>query len=150
MPPDKVTKAKEINLWWSMYWPKKTPIVTKPKKVRKPFKFKVGDNVRISHLRNVFSREYDEKWSGEIFVISERQLRGGLPIYRLKDHLNEEIKGTFYQQELQKVNVREDDEFKVEKILQTKGRGRNKQYLVKWLHWPSKFNSWVYANEVKA
>jgi hypothetical protein len=48
------------------------------------------------------------------------------------------------------VNVREDDEFKVEKILQTKGRGRNKQYLVKWLHWPSKFNSWVNVNNVKA
>jgi hypothetical protein len=86
----------------------------------------------------------------EIFVISQRQLRGGLPIYRLKDYLNEEMKGTFYQSELQKVNVREDDEFKVEKILQTKGRGRNKQYLVKWLHWPSKFNSWVNANDVKA
>jgi hypothetical protein len=101
MPPDKVTKAKEVNLWWRMYWPKKIPFVSKPKKVRKPFKFKVGDHVQISHLRNVFSREYDEKWSREIFVISERRIRGGLPIYRLKDYLNEEINGTFYKPELQ-------------------------------------------------
>lgn len=117
--------------------------------MRKPFRFKVGDRVRISHLRNVFTREYDEKWSGEIFVVSERRLRGGLPVYRLKDYLNDEIKGTFYQAELQKVDVREDDEFKVEKILRTKGRGRNKQYLVKWLHWPTKFNSWVNADDMK-
>lgn len=48
-------------------------------------------------------------------MVSERQLRGGLPIYRLEDYLNEEIKGTFYQEELQKVDVRKDDEFKVEK-----------------------------------
>jgi hypothetical protein len=39
-----------------------------------------------------------------------------------------------------KVDVLDDDEFKVETIFRTKGRGRNKQYLVKWLHWPSKFN----------
>ena len=63
----------------------------------------VGDRVRISHLRKIFTREYDEKWSGEIFVVSERRLRGGLPIYRLKDYLEDEIKGTFYQAELQKV-----------------------------------------------
>jgi hypothetical protein len=29
-------------------------------------------------------------------------LRGGLPIYRLKDFHDEEIKGTFYQSELKK------------------------------------------------
>lgn len=110
-----------------MYWPKRTPVISKTKRVQKPYKFKVGDHVRISHLRNTFSREYDEKWSGEIFIVSERQLRGGLPIYRLKDYLNEEIKGTFYQAELQKVDVRKDDEFKVEKILQSRGRRQNKQ-----------------------
>lgn len=123
IPPDKVTKAKETDVWWRMYWPKKTPVISKPKRVRRPFRFKVGDRVRISHLRNIFTREYDEKWSGEIFVVSERRLRGGLPVYRLKDYLNDEIKGTFYQAELQKVDVREDDEFKVEKILRTKDRG---------------------------
>lgn len=143
MPPKKVTKSNETNLWWRMYWPKTAPVVPSTKRVRKPFKFKIGDRVRISHLRNIFTREYDEKWSGEIFVISERHLRGGLPIYRLKDYSDEEIKGTFYQPELQKVDVREDDMFKVERIVKTRGRGRNKQYLVKWLHWPSKFNSWV-------
>lgn len=82
-------------------------------------------------------------------MVSERRLRGGLPVYRLKDYLDDEIKGTFYQAELQKVDVREDDEFKVEKILRTKGRGRNKQYLVEWLHWPTKFNSWVNADDMK-
>lgn len=150
MAPVKVSKDKQTDLWWKMYWPKRTPVISKTKRVQKPYKFKVGDHVRISHLRNIFSREYDEKWSGEIFIVSERQLRGGLPIYRLKDYLNEEIKGTFYQAELQKVDVRKDDEFKVEKILQSRGRGPNKQYLIKWLHWPSKFNSWVNANDVKA
>lgn len=73
-----------------------------------------------------------------------------MPVYRLKDYLNEEIKGTFYQAELQKVDVWKDEEFKVEKILQSRGRGQNKQYLLEWLHLPSKFISWVNANDVKA
>ena len=38
---------------------------------------------------------------------------GGLPIYRLKDFHDEEIKGTFYQSELQKVDVRDDDIWKI-------------------------------------
>ncbi|XP_033729641.1 uncharacterized protein LOC117318795 [Pecten maximus] len=131
-----------------MYWPKKQSVIRKTKKVRKPFKFKVGDKVRLSHLRNLFSREYDQKWTGEIFTISQKILRGGLPVYRVKDYDGDEIKGTFYQSELQKIDVRDDDMWKVETILKTRGKGRNKQYYVKWLHWPKKFNSWINASDV--
>jgi hypothetical protein len=49
-----------------------------------------------------------------------------LPKYRLKDFHDEEIKGTFYQSELQKVDVRDDDIWNIEKILKTKGKGNNK------------------------
>lgn len=47
------------------------------------------------------------------------------------------------------MDVRENDKFKEEKILRTKGRGRYKQYLVKWLHWATKLNSWVNAAYMK-
>lgn len=120
MPSDKVTKDKERDVCWKIYWLKKTPILRKLKRVMKPYKFKVADYVRINHLRNIFSREYDEKWSGKIFIVSERQLSVGLPIYRFKDYLYEEIKGIFYQAELQKIDVRKDDEFKVEKIFNSR------------------------------
>ena len=54
-----------------MYWPN---LSNKPDKKRKNnfFAFKVGDKVRISHLQSSFQREYDIKWSGEIFKISKR------------------------------------------------------------------------------
>ena len=58
-------------------------------------------------------------------------LRGGLTIYRLKDFHDEEIKGTSYQSELQKVDVRDDDIWKIETILKTKGTGNNKHYFIK-------------------
>jgi hypothetical protein len=108
----------------------------------------VGDKVRLTYIRNPFTREYDEKWTGEIFKISQKILRGGLPVYRLKDFHDEEIKGTFYQSELQNVDVRDDDLLKIERIVKTRGKGRNKQYFVKWLHWPKKFNSWISARDV--
>ena len=86
---------------------------------------------------------------GEIFKISQRILRGGLPVYRIKDFNDDEIKGTFYQSELQKTDVKDDDLWKVEKILKTRGKGRHKQYFVNWLHWANKFNSWIPANNVQ-
>ena len=75
-------------------------------------------------------------------------MRGGLPIYRLKDFHDEEIKGTLYQSELQNVDVRDDDIWKIEKILKTKGKANNKQYFIKWLHWQNKFNSQISARDV--
>ena len=45
-------------------------------------------------------------------------MRGGLPIYRMQDFHDEEIKGTFYQSELQKVDVRDDDIWKIENIFE--------------------------------
>jgi hypothetical protein len=148
MPPDNVTKGKETNLWWKIYWTKSVKPEKKTKKVRKPFRFKVGDKVRLTYIKNPFTRENDEKWTGEIFKISQNILRGGLPVYRLKDFHEKEIKGTFYQSELQNVDVRDDDLWKIEKVVKTRGKGRNKQYFVKWLHWPKKFNSWISARDV--
>ncbi|XP_041379508.1 uncharacterized protein LOC121392334 [Gigantopelta aegis] len=145
MAPDKATKNKETSIWWKMYWPKKT---VKP--VKKRFRFKVGDQVRLTHLRNVFTREYDERWTGEIFIVSQQITRDGLPVYRVKDYNGEEIHGTFYQSELQKMDIKENGLWKVEKILNTRGRGVNKQHYVKWLHWPKKFNSWIRASDVQA
>ena len=66
----------------------------------KPFEYKVGDFVRISHLKTVFTRAYDETYSGEVFRVHKRYYRGRLPIYRLRDLQEDDIKGTFYQSEL--------------------------------------------------
>lgn len=59
-------------------------------------------------------------------------------------------KGTFYAQELQKINVNLKDAFKIEKIVKTRKRGGNKEYFVKWKYWPDKFNSWVPEADVKS
>ena len=138
--PVNVNKNNEKKLWWQMYWP--TEMKLKKKKKRNPFKFKVGDKVRISLLRTSFQREYDNKWSYEIFKIIRRYIRQDQPIYIITDWFGERVKGTFYQPELQKVDVN-NKPWNIEEVLDTDGVGRNLRYLVKWLGWPEKFNSWI-------
>jgi hypothetical protein len=109
----------------------------------------------LSHIRNRHetTQPYPQSIdayppSSQAYPLTPPILRGGLPIYRLKDFHDEEIKGTFYQSELQKVDVRDDDIWTIEKILKTNGTGNNKHYFIKWLHWPKKFNSWISARDV--
>lgn len=144
MAPKDVTENNEEDVRISTYF-------NRPKSQAKlsKYRFKPGDRVRITHLRNKFSREYDQRWTGEVFTIAQRFHRGQKPIYRLKDYNGEDISGSFYQPELQKVNLKDDELFKIEKVIRERGRGNNKQYFVKWLYWPKKFNSWVKARDIE-
>lgn len=113
------------------------------------FKFKIGDVVRVTYDRNVFSREYDERWSREEFIISSRYMKDNFIFYTIKDYTNEPITGSFYQKELQKITVDNNAQYKIEKEIKTRVRNRVKEVLVKWLGWPKKFNSWIPKTDVK-
>ena len=115
----------------------------------RPFKYKIGDHVRISHLRKTFERGYDQKFSGEIFKVTQRSRRDRIPIYKISDYSGEPIVGTFYEPELQKVTLDENASFKIEKVLKTRKRKGKKEYFVKWLYYPKKFNSWVTEDELQ-
>ena len=146
--PVNVTKRNEKQLWWQMYWPKEPYMKKLKKKKRIPFAFKVGDKVRTSYTRKSFQREYDSRWTAEIFKINRRFMRQGQPIYTVVDWYDNPVEGTFYQKELQKVESTDDNLFKIETILKYKGRGKDKQALVKWKGWPKKFNSWIPASNL--
>jgi len=113
------------------------------------FRFKIGDEVRISYLRRLFDREYDQTWTGEVFTVADRYIRDGIPVYSLKDYGKDPVTGTFYEPELQAVTLDADQPFKIEKVIRTRGKGRNKEIFVKWLNWPNKYNSWVKERDVK-
>ena len=66
-------------------------------------KFKVGDHVRISKYKNIFAKGYTPNWSKEVFVIKKN--KNTVPWTYFIDDLNgEEITGTFYEKELQKID----------------------------------------------
>ena len=59
------------------------------------------------------------------------------------------IQGTFYRYELQKIDKSETDSFKIEQNNQKKENKWYKTCFVKWLGWPSKFNSWIPEKDVE-
>ena len=98
-------------------------------------KFKVGDHVRISKYKNTFAKKYTPNWSEEVFVVSK--IKNTVPwTYVINDLNGEEIIGTFYEKELQKINQKE---FRIEKTIKRKG---NKLY-VKWKGYDNSFNSCI-------
>ncbi|GFS95637.1 uncharacterized transposon-derived protein F54H12.3 [Trichonephila clavipes] len=70
----------------------------KPKAPR----FKIGDVVRINKQKLHFEKGYEQNWRRELFIVFEIVQRISI-VYRLKDLQGEEIKGTYYEAELQKV-----------------------------------------------
>ena len=98
-------------------------------------KFKVRDHVRTSKYKNIFAKDYTPNWSEEIFVIKE--IKNTVPrAYVINDLNGEEIIGTFYERELQKIDQQV---FRIEKII---NKIRDKLY-VKWKGYDSSFNSWI-------
>ena len=98
-------------------------------------KFKVGDHVRISKYKNIFAKGYAPNWFEEVFVI--KKIKNTVRWTYVIDDLNgEEITGTFYEKELQKVDQQE---FTIEKVIKKKG---DKLY-VKWKGNDNSFNSWI-------
>ena len=146
--PVNVTKQNEKQLWWQMYWPKE-PYIKKKKKQKIKFALNIDDRVRSTYTRSPFHRAYDSKWTGEIFKVSRRFIRQDQPIYTLVDWYDNPVKGTFYQNELQKIETTNEDMFKIEKVLKYKGRGNKKEALVRWLGWPKHFDSWIPVSEIK-
>jgi hypothetical protein len=111
------------------------------------YKFKVGDKVRVSKLKNVFEKGYFPNWTLEIFTVSACIPRKP-PVYRVKDAQGEEIQGTFYAEELQKVKVSDDELFVINEILDRKKRNGVEQVLVSWRGYPKSMNSWIPASEL--
>lgn len=96
------------------------------------YSFRVGDKVRISHFRQPFDCDYDERWTGEYFVIKSRTTKESIALYQLQDIDGENIKG-----KLQKILVDREAVYRIEKVLRYKGN----QVLVKWWGWPTIQNS---------
>lgn len=111
-------------------------------------KYKCGDYVRISRTKGTFEKGYERNWSEEIFRITKVTSRQGIRIYELSDLEGELIDGFFYTEEITPVHEKrmtENKDFKIDRIIRTKGRGAKKQLFVSWVGYPSKFNSWIPA-----
>ena len=131
MAPANVTKKDQSRLRQILY---------STKVEIKNYKYRVGDLVRISKARVAFRKGYLPSWTDEIFEVNSQDKKPQ-PVYTVKDHKGELIKGTFYEHELQQVE--NPDAFRVERVIRTRIRGGKKEYLVKWFNYHHSSNSWV-------
>lgn len=131
--PVDVTTDNQEDVWQTLY--------ADPVKKTSKQRLKPGDRVRISKARRHFRKAYQEGWTEELFTVS-RILKTSPITYRLKDDHGEELTGTFYAQEIQKVGDK--TVYRVESVLdRRKPLNGQREVLVKWFGYPDSFNSWI-------
>ena len=108
MQPVEVCNQNQEEVWHNLYGDMAVTY--------KHPKFKVGDTVRISKLRKTFKKGYLPNWSEELFTIYK--VIRVIPIrYIIRDEMNVTLKGSFYEEELQKV-TKVDKLYRIEAILE--------------------------------
>jgi hypothetical protein len=136
--PISVNRDNEMAIWLKNEDQLKIPTI--------PKHLKVGDHVRISKVKRTFDKGYLPNWTEEVFVV--KKILPTKPIQvKIEDYNGEEIKGSFYLSELQVVE--KPKEYIVERIIQEKGVGKRKQFLVKWKGYPESMNSWVTQDQIR-
>lgn len=124
MHPANVTPENEADLWKKQYLINNNHNEINDNRSN----IKIGDHVRITHTKKTFQRTYDEKWTRELFVIVDTQLQAGIWIYKLKDFAGEEVSGSFYSSELQKVNTNNTSVWEIEKRSAIEERVKQEKY----------------------
>lgn len=162
MSPASVTDDNEQEVWDYQYIAQQNPgelmkqfkkaIATAGKGVSNPYKYRLGQTVRASyHRKKIFTRSYDEQFTGEVFTIRARKFSDGVPVYYLRDYQGEEVKGPFYAHELTPVTFDPEALFKIEKVIKTRKTAAGiEESLVKYQSWPSKYNQWLPTANIKA
>lgn len=145
MAPSQVNEGNELDLYMKVYM----PIVNERAKKKPNYSFQVGDHVRISHKLEKFSRSYHETFTEEIFVIAAR-IHAIPPRYELRDLLGKQVKGSFYEKELLRVDYDPDKEFKIEKILGYKKSADGKRLAkIKWYGYGDEHISFIPESSVR-
>ena len=108
-------------------------------------KFQVGDQIRISKKKKTFEKGFTPNWTEELFTIADIKTTKP-PTYTIQDLRGEPVRGTFYQQELQKSKQKE---FRIDKVVKQRIRNGVKEAYVKWKGYNEDFNSWVPLTDLR-
>ena len=91
-------------------------------------------------MKGTFEMRYIPKWSEEHFL-DECDKSTPRRVFKMTDKGGEEIKGSWYPEEVQEIIKNRD---LIEKVIRKRTTSKGeKELLVKWKGWPAKFNTRV-------
>ena len=103
--------------------------------------------MRLNKWKGVFEKGYLPNWTAENFNVQKVVAGRKRPLYKLHDYNGEEVKGTFYPEEIQPIS---DNKYFIQKMIKTKRLADGtKKLFVKWDGWPAKFNSWINEADIE-
>ena len=141
MTPIKAIKTDSKILYNNLY----RKIITNDSNSKDGEKLKVGENVRKKYSLGPFDKSFYPNWTEEIFKIENLTDEPFKTVYKIKDGQNKISEMRYYPEELQKVK---ENLYRIEKIIKTKIINGKKKYFIKWLNYPTSYNSWVDETEI--
>ncbi len=139
MTPMQVNSRNKEEIWWNIY-------SESPQRSRNLLN--IGDYVRIVMNMRQFQKEATSSWSKEIFKVSSI-MQTAPYTYKIQDMNGDMLEGSFYREELQRVQPPITGEYNIERVVRSRGKGKDKEVLVKWEGYPSSFNSWIKASTIQ-
>ena len=132
MKPSEVTLENASDVWDTLHGKK-----LKQQRKLKP-RFRVNDRVRLNEKSRMFKKGYLPGWTDEVFIVSN-VVPGVVYTY------DTPVRGTFCEQDLQKVQIPEDAFHRIEKVLKRQGN----KVIVSWKGLPPKYNSWLNKKDIQ-
>ena len=100
--------------------------------------------VRDSSHKTILDIGYMPNWNKEHVTLSKAvPPKKGTKrrVYKLMDYNNENVKGSWYPEEIQKIF---NNQYRIEKVLRRRTLpDGTKELFVRWEGWPDKYNSWI-------
>ena len=90
--------------------------------------------------KGVFKRSYDEQFDVDFYIIHDIKKNLPFPMYILKSPEGNVLSDLYYEEEITPYT---NEEWKIEKVIKRRKRGRRRESLVKWLGFSDANNSWV-------
>ena len=144
MSPNQVSKDKVPDLWFKF---KNAHLRHMPPPT--PYRFEINDACRVHYSRKAFNKNFEEQNSTMIYFVSSRYARSNVNRYTLKNQLNEAVRGSYTEGQLQLTqDVGEETVYRIEKVLHYKRINGQLYAYIKWQNYSSKYNSYVPAADV--
>ena len=142
--PSAVTKENEREVFQNLCGKQSLRDLLLARKVSRS-KLTLGDTVRQKYHIGPFEKSYHPLWSDQLFTVTNKLTGPTQSLYKLKTADNTILDRRFYPEEVQKVRY---TLHRVEKVLKRRKRAGLSEYYVKWLNYPSSFNSWIPATDI--